>query len=233
MSSQTKLGHCPSDKENDLPLRARSEINFELQGVVLKKMDPENPRRIGSIQKKDKTENQKILETEKNITTLRLPIFCNQNKPFIYLKVINDNEKYRLSLNPEFLKNYNLHFKILRDQSLIDFLKHISFLFNSNANINPIIKKKNPNKNNSSIYLKLPNLDKQLKIDKHTIILENDNQPGKTIIDKYQIYGKNNKKTSIFIIDRYYGNLYNSSISFISEEYESFQEFILDYSLYL
>lgn len=230
MSSKQIIGKFPLDKENDLPLLARSEIGFELRGVVLKKTDPSIP---SNFQKKDKFDGIGNCDLEKNITTLRLPIFCSQNKPFIYLKVVNDNEKYRLSLNPEFLKNYNLHFKILRDQSLIDFLKHLSFLFSSNGNINPLIKKKNPSKNNSSIYLKLPSLDKQLRIDKHTIILENDNQPGKTIIDKYQIYGKNNDKTSIFIIDRYYGNLYNSSISFISEEYESFQDFILDYSLYL
>ena len=57
------------------------------------------------------------------ITTLRLPIFCSENKPFIFVKVLNDSDKYRVSVNPEFLKNYNLKFKILRDESLDNFIR--------------------------------------------------------------------------------------------------------------
>ena len=94
---------------------------------------------IGNVIKKfnasDKTlskpfnPNTKLLKNEtealedKDITTLRVPIFCSENKPFVFIKVMNKSEKYRLSMNPEFLKSYSLNFKILRDQSLIDFIK--------------------------------------------------------------------------------------------------------------
>lgn len=202
---------------------------------------PTSIGKSGLVLKKTETTQVHFESENKNesVTILRLPIFCSQNKPFIFLKIMDNDQRYRLSLNPEFLKIYNLNFKILRDQSLIDFIKLNSLNFVNQEFKNPIVRRKASSnfktsfKNNSEIFLKLPKLDTNLRIDKHTILLENDKSLGKTIIDKYQIIGKSGKRTCLFIIDRYFGDLYNTSISFISEEYSNFQEFLLDYSKYL
>lgn len=179
-------------------------------------------------------------EKQENITTLRLPIFCSDNKPFIYIKVKNENEKYRVSMSPEFLKNYNLKFKILRDQSLKDFfkskpLKEQNIITMKNYNQSLVSDEK------SSIFIKLPIIQDlgpngvPPKIQKHTIILENDGKPGKTLIDKYQfVFGENRgqlkiKKTVIFLIDRIFDGQVNSSLTFISDEFNNIQEFLNEY----
>lgn len=174
----------------------------------------------------------KAIDTLK-VTSLRLPIFCETNKPFLFIKIMNFSEKYRVSLNPDFLKKYNLGFKILRGQTLEDFLKNLSPKHKS------VLKFIEPNKNNNqntrtNIYLKLPNKNSNLKINKHTIVLENEEfGDGKTIIDKYQFY-KDSEKTTIFIIDRFFGTETNSSIAFISENnsgnnYNIVEEFLDEY----
>ena len=212
-------------------------------GNVIKK--PSNADKVFS---KPFIPSKKLLNESKNeelpikdITTLRIPIFCTDNKPFVFIKVINTNEKYRLSMNPEFLKSYELNFKILRDQSLLDFIKWSTQFSKKNNREYPLIKKDLDSlnlKNNiqTNIYLKLPQKDKKIIINKHTLILENDGKPGKTLIDKYQIVFPErsiNKRTILFIIDRNFENLQNSSITFISEDFETFQDFIAEYSAML
>ena len=86
------------------------------------------------------------------ITTLRLPIFCSDNKPFIFIKVINDSDKYRISMNPDFLINYNLKFKILRDLTLNNFLSSLK------GSVKNTIKIGNGDDNTVKIFLKLPNI---------------------------------------------------------------------------
>ena len=158
------------------------------------------------------------------ITTLRLPIFCSDNKPFIFIKVINDSDKYRISMNPDFLKNYNLKFKILRDLTLNNFLSSLK------GSVKNTIKIGNGDDNTVKIFLKLPNKEKT-QISKHTIILENDGLPGRTIIDKYQItIEENGSRNVIYIIDRVFYGKRNSSIAFISEEYDNLLEFLVDYN---
>ena len=144
-------------------------------------------------------------------------------------------------MNPEFLKSYELNFKILRDQSLLDFIKWSTQFSKKNNREYPLIKKDLDSsnlKNNiqTNIYLKLPQKDKKIIINKHTLILENDGKPGKTLIDKYQIVFPErsiNKRTILFIIDRNFEDLQNSSITFISEDFETFQDFIAEYSAML
>lgn len=208
-----------------------NEIEKSLIGVVLKKSDPtkeSNFPKLNNVFKENKI--------FKDVTTLRLPIFCLENKPFVYIKVMNQNEKYRLSLNPDFLKNYSLNFKILRDQPLNDFLKWLQLTIQKEKMENPLIRKLDnnypENKTQTSIYLKLPSKEQNVLINKHTVLLENDGRPGKTIIDKYQIVFPeiSDKRTILFIIDRNFKIHQNSSIAFISEEFETFQEFILEYS---
>ena len=158
------------------------------------------------------------------ITTLRLPIFCSENKPFIFVKVLNDSDKYRVSVNPEFLKNYNLKFKILRDESLDNFIRTLK------GPTKIALKIGQGNENAVAYYLKLPSR-KKAHIQKHTIVLENDGLPGKTIIDKYQIMIEpTGKRNIIYVIDRIYGLQRNSSITFISEEYDSLFDFLNEYS---
>ena len=158
------------------------------------------------------------------ITTLRLPIFCSENKPFIFVKVLNDSDKYRVSVNPEFLKNYNLKFKILRDESLDNFIRTLR------GPTKLALKIGQGNENAVAYYLKLPSR-KKAHIQKHTIVLENDGLPGKTIIDKYQItIEENGSRNIIYIIDRVFYGKRNSSIAFISEEYDNLLEFLVDYN---
>lgn len=156
------------------------------------------------------------------ITTLRLPIFCSDNKPFIFIKVLNDSEKYRISVNPDFLKNYNLKFKILRDHSLDNFISNLK------GQISNSLKIGTNTGTCVSMYLKLPDRNKAL-IQKHTIVLENDGVPGKTLIDKYQIQLSTNidaERNIIYIIERIYNGERNTSITFISEEFENFYDFL-------
>lgn len=162
------------------------------------------------------TSNRNLFE----ISTLRLPIFCRSNKPFVFLKVLNFSEKYRVSVSPDFLKKYNLNFKILRDVSLQNFLNNLKNHHKKILKFPEQEISENHKKDFAQIFLRLPNIDK-LQVQKFTITLENDNAPGKTIIDKYEFYNlkKTKMRTTIFIIDRYYENRINSSISFISEEF--------------
>lgn len=173
-----------------------------------------------------------------SVSTLRLPIFCRTNKPFMYIKVMNLSEKYRVSINSEFLKNYKLNFKILRDQSLESFLKNLK---QSHKHIlkyplsAPIIDAKSKEftepKDMARIYLKLPDKN-AFHIQKFTIVLENDFAPGKTIIDKYEIQVAD-KRTTIYMIDRIYKEEINSSITFISEDFpgpNGFNDFLEVYS---
>ena len=70
------------------------------------------------------------------------------------------------------------------------------------------------------------------------MILENDGKPGKTIIDKYQIvfpeldgkFSDSSKRTILFIIDRNFKEYQNSSIAFISEEFDTFHDFLIEYT---
>lgn len=177
------------------------------------------------------------------VTTLRLPVFCRENKPFVFVKVMNHSEKYRISVNPEFLKNYSLNFKILRDQTLNNFMNNLK------PEIKNIIKRgwvptnpTNPTNHetsssdssftNVSIYLKLPEKDK-FPIQKHTMLLEHDGEPGRTLIDKYQIIftddfqdGESPKKNVLYIIERSYNGIRNVSITFISEQFPNLKEFL-------
>lgn len=223
------------------------EILFDKKKEISNTSETSNSYQIPNINgininEKDQVDIYGKIETFKpeNITTLRLPIFCSDNKPFIYIKVKNENEKYRVSMSPEFLKNYNLKFKILRDQSLKDFFKSKPLKEQN------IITMKNYSQNSSSdekssIYIKLPIIQElgpngvPPKIQKHTIILENDGKPGKTLIDKYQfVFGENRgqlkiKKTVIFLIDRIFDGQINSSLTFISDEFNNIQEFLNEY----
>lgn len=175
---------------------------------------------------------------ENKITSLRLPVFCMMNKPFFYIKVTTDSEKYRVSLSPEFMKLYNLNFQILRDVSLEKLLTQLK----KSSNLNGIINKSlNPEKFQSpSIFMKLPKKE-SFKVKKHTIILEEEHLPGITYIDKYEFHYSKDKnttsKTSIVIIDRVYNDSNecsrNASITFISDHYNNLIDFLDDYSLYL
>ena len=193
-------------------------------------------------------ENETSMKTELNqfqISTLRLPIFCKTNKPFMYIKVMNFSEKYRVSINSEFLKNYELNFKILRDSSLTNFLKNLKSnqkhilkypLTAPISDENQITKNGKKEftepKDMARIYLKLPNKN-TFQVQKFTIVLENDYAPGKTIIDKYEFMLEDNKRTSVYMIDRIYGEEVNSSITFISEGFpgpNGFSDFLEAYS---
>lgn len=219
------------DKKKEIQNTSSSYSVPNINGININEKDQVD---ISNRIKPDKSEK---LE---NITTLRLPIFCSDNKPFIYIKVKNENEKYRVSMSPEFLKNYNLKFKILRDQSLKDFfkskpLKEQNIITMKNYNQSSALDEK------SSIFIKLPIIQDlgpngvPPKIQKHTIILENDGKPGKTLIDKYQfVFGENRgqlkiKKTIIFLIDRIFNGQVNSSLTFISDEFNNIQEFLNEY----
>ena len=177
-------------------------------------------------------------QCENQITSLRLPVFCMTNKPFVYIKVNTASEKYRVSLSPEFMKLYNLNFQIFRDISL----EKILIQLKKSSNLTGIVNKSlTPEKFQSpSIFMKLPKKE-NFKVKKHTIVLEEEHQPGITYIDKYEFHNSIGDiqiaKTAIFIIDRVYGEgseaYRNSSITFISEYYNSFLDFLDDYSLYL
>lgn len=181
----------------------------------------------------DETQRQ-VPQNLPEITTLRLPIFCRENKPFIFIKVMDDSEKYRISVNPDFLKNYNLNFKILRDLSLDNFMSSLR------PNLKNILKRgtmnEDPNSiSNVSIFLRLPEKEK-FPIQKHTIVSERDNRPGRTLIDKYQIIfdpenGSNAKKNVLYIIERNYKGLSNISITFVSEQFTNIYEFLEAYAL--
>lgn len=182
---------------------------------------------------------QDYLPNGPEVTTLRLPVFCRENKPFIYIKVMNHSEKFRISVNPEFLKNYNLNFKILRDQTLTNFMNNLK------PEIKNIIKRgwvhpnasdtTDTNFTNVSIYLKLPEKDK-FPIQKHTMLLEHDNEPGRTLIDKYQIIFTDDfeedeqpKKNVLYIIERSHNGIRNISITFISEQFQNIKDFLEAY----
>lgn len=173
------------------------------------------------------------MQTENQITSLRLPVFCMTNKPFVYIKVNTMSEKYRVSLSPEFMKLYNLNFQIFRDISLEKILTQLK----KNPNLNGIVNKSlKPDQFQSpSIFMKLPKKE-SFKVKKHTVILEEEDLPGITYIDKYEFH-RDGFKTSIFIIDRLYINSdnpdRNSSITFISDRYASFLSFLEDYAEYL
>lgn len=171
------------------------------------------------------------------VTTLRLPIFCAENKPYIFIKVMNHSEKYRISVNSDFLKKYNLNFKILRDQSLINFMNglkpsHRNILKKGVAGVEV---SDSDRISNTSIFLRLPEKEK-FPILKNTILLENDGESGRTLIDKYQIvFDEKNKyntskKNIIYIIERSYKSTRNVSIAFISEEYQNINEFLEAYA---
>ena len=159
------------------------------------------------------------------VTTLRLPVFCRDNKPFVFIKVMNNSEKYRLSVNPEFLKNYNLNFKILRDESLNSFLNGLKSPYKGliRKGVNNFDTNISDSFSNVSLYLKLPEKEK-LSIQKHTMLLEHDNNPGRTLIDKYQ-FNHEDKQTIIYIIERSYFGKRNVSITFISEVFKNFNDF--------
>ena len=200
---------------------------FNLTGV-------KKPNKIENEDQAPKNPTNQISESFQ-ISTLRLPVFCRTNKPFMFIKVMNFSEKYRISVNPEFLKNYNLNFKILRDNPLSIFLKNLKpnqkLVLRAPDIITDTIKSENQ-KDQARIYLKLPDINKY-PIQKFTIMLENDFFPGKTIIDKYEFSGSNQKRTTIYMIDRIYNNKINSSIAFISEEFtgnSGFNDFLDYYS---
>lgn len=176
--------------------------------------------------------------SENQINSLRLPIFCMTNKPFVYIKANTTSDKYRVSLSPEFMKIYNLNFQILRDISLDKLLSHLKKTQTLNGIVN---KSLNPEKFQSpSIFMKLPKKE-NFKVKKHTIIMEEEYLPGITYIDKYEFHysidGEKNTKTSIFIIDRVFGEpetaSRNTSITFVSDHYNTLTDFLLDYSQYL
>lgn len=158
------------------------------------------------------------------VTTLRLPVFCRDNKPFVFIKVMNNSEKYRLSVNPEFLKNYNLNFKILRDDSLNSFLSSLKPHCRGLIRKGVISETENDSFSNVSIYLRLPEREK-LSIQKHTMLLEHDNNPGRTLIDKYQFLHED-KQTVIYIIERSYLGKRNVSITFVSENFKNIADFL-------
>ena len=179
--------------------------------------------------------------SENQINSLRLPIFCMTNKPFVYIKANTTSDKYRVSLSPEFMKIYNLNFQILRDISLDKLLSHLKKTQTLNGIVNKSLA---PGKFQSpSIFMKLPKKE-NFKVKKHTIIMEEEYLPGITYIDKYEFHhshqsndGITNTKTSIFIIDRVFGEPEtanrNTSITFISDHYNTLTDFLLDYSQYL
>lgn len=188
--------------------------------------------------------NDEDLLQKSIVTTLRLPIFCKENKPFIFIKVVNDSEKFRVSVNPEFLRNYNLNFKILRDVSLMGFIHNLKpefqklIRFNHSVSQNLLanqFQEKDPNESlenfqNVSLFLRLPKKE-FMQVQKHTILLENDDESGKTLIDKYLFSNDQNGQTVIYIIEREYQGIRNLSLSFISDTYKTIHDFLNWYKL--
>lgn len=168
---------------------------------------------------------QDYQELPQNLISLRLPIFCGINKPYMFININTMNEKYRISLSPEFLKVYDLSFQIFRDESLNNLL--------SNQNIQNnkflILSQKSEPKR-TGLYLRLPKMNK-LQISKQTMIFEDIlGEPDSIfIMDKYHCE-IDSKKTLIIISERYHSGKKNTSVTFISEKYKNISSFLLDYS---
>lgn len=160
--------------------------------------------------------------SDKNLgnLSLRLPIF-NQNKPYLFLKISKDDNKYRMSLSPEFLKQYNLSFRIFRNVSLEELLNSLKETSRLNTNFN-------------KLDFRLPKKEVQ-EVQKINFIIDlNDDNEDVLNVEKYTFLSSGLKnlqeETVVFITERTCKNheAKNICLTFISKRFKSIEEFLKD-----
>lgn len=153
--------------------------------------------------------------TQSEVLSLRLPIF-NQNKPYLFLKISKDTDKYRLSLSPDFLKQYNLSFRIFRNKSLDELIKNLDQTSRLNTNFN-------------KLDFRLPKKELQEVIKLNFIMDLKDDGTDVINLEKYIFMSKTNvEETVVFISERITNGITNLCLSFISKKYKSLEEFLKD-----
>jgi hypothetical protein len=153
------------------------------------------------------------------ILSLRIPIF-NQNKPYVFFRINKKSDKYRLSLSPDFMKQYNLSFRIFRNSSLNSMLQTIGETSHLNTNF-------------GKLDFRLPKKEKQQVIKQTMIVDLNNDSTDRLIIDKYTFLGKSltdihQEDTVVFITERNFGDKSNVCLAFISKKYLTINEFLRD-----
>lgn len=167
-----------------------------------------------------KTQNQNDNMSE--MLSLRLPIF-NQNKPYLFLKISKNTDKYRLSLSPDFLKQYNISFRIFRNNSLDTLIASLSETSRLNTNFN-------------KLDFRLPKKESQEVIKLNYIMDINDNNQDIINIEKYTFMGREDREakeeTIIFVTERncIIDNeaVTNICLTFVSKRFKTLEEFLKD-----
>lgn len=165
-----------------------------------------------------KTQNQNDNGVSEMLS-LRLPIF-NQNKPYLFLKISKNTDKYRLSLSPDFLKQYNISFRIFRNNSLDTLIASLSETSRLNTNFN-------------KLDFRLPKKESQEVIKLNYIMDINDDNQDIINIEKYTFMGKEAKEeTIIFVTERncIIDNeaVTNICLTFVSKRFKTLEEFLKD-----
>lgn len=171
-----------------------------------------------------KTQNQNDNGVSEMLS-LRLPIF-NQNKPYLFLKISKNTDKYRLSLSPDFLKQYNISFRIFRNNSLDTLIASLSETSRLNTNFN-------------KLDFRLPKKESQEVIKLNYIMDINDDNQDIINIEKYTFMGREDREareakeeTIIFVTERncIIDNeaVTNICLTFVSKRFKTLEEFLKD-----
>ena len=165
-----------------------------------------------------KTQNQNDNGVSEMLS-LRLPIF-NQNKPYLFLKISKNTDKYRLSLSPDFLKQYNISFRIFRNNSLDTLIASLSETSRLNTNFN-------------KLDFRLPKKESQEVIKLNYIMDINDDNQDIINIEKYTFIDREAKEeTIIFVTERncIIDNkaVTNICLTFVSKRFKTLEEFLKD-----